>query len=264
MYGKELALGNTSLGGRLFYALLGLDHMGQRVRAFHVMRLLKKENINPVKILDAGCGDGMLTFSLSRRYKDAIITGVDFDADLFGNCKLILSRTGQSNISFRQADLVSLNGKAEYDLIICIDVLEHIQDDQQALKNLFAALNDEGVAIIHVPRNHKLNKYYLGGSSFQRRQSDHVRDEYIEEEIVSKIEAAGFKIMEKRYTFGFFGSVSRELFYKIERLNSRVRFLAKLALFPLMAGFAFLDTKSANSRYQGYLFKLMKPKGQHE
>lgn len=48
-------------------------------------------------------------------------------------------------------DITTMDIKAEYDLILCLNVLEHVYDFQIAVKNLHAALADGGHLIVAVP-----------------------------------------------------------------------------------------------------------------
>lgn len=85
-----------------------------------------------------------------------------------------------------------------YDLIICSHVLEHVEDDSAALKELYRVLKKGGEALILVPLD--LKRVWFDeemGLSEQENwkrfgQGDHVR-RYTHEEIIKRIKATGFK-----------------------------------------------------------------------
>jgi hypothetical protein len=62
----------------------------------------------------------------------------------------------------------------------------------------------------------------------------------------------------EKYDFGIFGSISRELYYKIEKLNGKARALIKVIILPLLIILAYLDTKIFNPEHQGFMFKVTK------
>lgn len=255
MFGSEQSCGMVSFKAKLYYALFGHDHMGYRVRAFHVKKMLARNN-NLCHILDAGSGEGTYSFWLSKRYPHAYISAIDIDGGKIAHCNSMLNRLKRKNLNFEQGNLVDYEYPKRYNLVTLIDVLEHIWEDERVLFRLKESLQSDGILILHVPQRHQQNTYHF--KNFKKRlgrQSDHVRDEYTEEEILEKIEKTGLEIIEKRYTFGWFGSLSREIFYKVEELHN-LRPICKLLLAPLLILSAYLDTLTPNKIHQGFLFKL--------
>ena len=85
-----------------------------------------------------------------------------------------------------------------YDLILCSHVLEHVEDDKAALKELHRVLKEGGEALILVPLDLKRVWFdeEMGLSEHENwerfGQGDHVR-RYTHKEIVKRIKQAGFK-----------------------------------------------------------------------
>jgi len=48
------------------------------------------------------------------------------------------------------------NEKNKFDTVICLNVIEHMDDDEQAMKNIVTLLNHSGQAIVLVPRGQRL------------------------------------------------------------------------------------------------------------
>jgi len=107
------------------------------------LRNLVKTHIKGTNILDAGCGTGHLTLELLQ--DGFTVTATDYSQDLVDFTKRILQRAGFSpdvyQLDLREAKTLS---EEIYDTIVCLDVLEHIDDDLIALQNLKNALNREG------------------------------------------------------------------------------------------------------------------------
>jgi len=82
--------------------------------------------------------------------------------------------------------------RERFDTVLCLNVIEHVKDDLQAMKNLFAALKPGGCACILVPRNPKLFGTLDEALGHVRR--------YTEDELVEKLRSVGFAV-EKTFTF---------------------------------------------------------------
>lgn len=264
MFGSEQSLGMVSFKAKMCYALFGHGHMGYRVRAFHFKKMLSRSD-NPCYILDAGCGEGCYTFYLARRFPKARVIGIDINAKLLCNAEYIRQQLGEvgRRISFVEGDLTTHCFNAGFDLIICIDVLEHIVDDERALVNMRDCLYETGKLILHVPQRHQLNQYFFKDFEDQgiMRDRDHVRDEYTEQEILDKVERVGFKVDEVRYTFGPLSSVARALSYQAEKA-ALGRPVAKALIAPLQIALAYGDSLATNyKRHQGFFFLASRQTG---
>jgi SAM-dependent methyltransferase len=130
------------------YGTLGEFRFPMRFRAQMLCRLLPKD-FQPATIWDAGCGEGHTTFMLSRLFPEARITGTDLNMINIERCRRIAKHARTSNLVFLQRDLAqhSVGG----DLVICFEVLEHIENYREALKNLTATLRPGGFLVIHTP-----------------------------------------------------------------------------------------------------------------
>ena len=84
------------------------------------------------------------------------------------------------------------------DTIICINVLEHIQNDLEALKNMYDILSPQGKLLLFVPALPEIYGTIDKGFSHFRR--------YTKEDIKTKILSAGFKITSTQY-FNFAGII---------------------------------------------------------
>lgn len=147
-----------------------------------VERFLKKPRTRiKLRILDAGCGTGLLTRELER-FGDVIGTDIDSQALKFARGRgLKVKKASVSKLPFR--------GKS-FGLLISIDVIYHRQvlDDQEALKEFFRVLKPNGLAIIRVPAHKWLKLAY--------DKVVHTRERYDKKEFAQKLINAGF-ILEK-------------------------------------------------------------------
>jgi 2-polyprenyl-3-methyl-5-hydroxy-6-metoxy-1,4-benzoquinol methylase len=90
--------------------------------------------LSPSSILDFGCGEGFFWKAMSDRGmpKECQITGIDKREDA-----LAIAQKSCPEWSFENIDLFDLiPEKANYDLVIAIEVLEHLADPARYLRHL--------------------------------------------------------------------------------------------------------------------------------
>lgn len=148
-------------------------------------------------VLEIGAGIGNLTLKFFPRQSytvsDIDQIHLDYLKNRFGN----LARMNVKKIDIENPDDFNTL-EEEFDTVICLNVLEHVNQDLQALKNMYRALSPGGRAIILVPQGH-----YLYGSL--DRSLGHYR-RYTRKELIDKCERARF-LIEQVYSFnriGFF------------------------------------------------------------
>lgn len=104
----------------------------------------------PGKILDVGVGLGRLLDLLPDSYEKY---GMDISLNY-------LKHTKQKNIKVCMSLIEDMPYNDKYfDTIICTDVLEHVLDLNDALKNIFRVLKTNGILIIRVPYKENLIIY---------------------------------------------------------------------------------------------------------
>lgn len=102
--------------------------------------------LDKLKILDAGCGGGLLSIPLSRL--GANIHGVDLGKENIEAAKLKASRESL-NVNFETKDISRLvEDKAKYDVVICSEVLEHVDNVQEFISSLAKLVNKDGILIM--------------------------------------------------------------------------------------------------------------------
>lgn len=102
-----------------------------------------------------------------------------------------------------QLDLMDMQGVQDetYDLWICSHVLEHVQYDDKALRELYRILKADGIGVLLVPIALDMDKtdeeWGLGAEENWRRfgQDDHCR-QYAKRDFVERVCAAGFEVAE--------------------------------------------------------------------
>jgi len=217
-----------------FYRLLDL----LLLRSWHIrreIRQLRTGGFSPEKIADAGSGFGQYVYYLSKKFPEAKITGLDIKQEQVDDCNTFFGKLNEGNrISFQYADLTRISDREVYDLILCVDVMEHIEEDRVVLENYYRALRPGGVLLISTPSDQ-------GGSDVHHEHDssfidEHVRDGYGQEEMEEKLQSAGFKENHIRFSYGKPGKRSWKLSmkYPILMVNASKLFLILLPFYYLL------------------------------
>lgn len=153
---------------------------------------LKCSDSCPV-ILDAGCGMGVILDKLVD-YGDTY--GMDMDAKAVSYCRDNYKAENPS-AHIKQGSLPENIPFAEgsFDMIFALDVLEHIEDDNAAVKAIAKLLKKDGKLILTVPA---LMSLWSGHDVLNR----HFR-RYNKKELVKVIQDAGLKIIKCSYYDSF-------------------------------------------------------------
>jgi SAM-dependent methyltransferase len=239
---------------RIFYRLLDLMFL----RSWHVRNTVKSlySSSDTISIFDAGMGFGQYSYFMAKRFRSCKIFGVDVKDEQVEDCNYFFGKRGFKNVKFEVADLTAINYNNEFDFILNVDVMEHIVEDELVLKNFANALKKGGKLLINTPSD-------LGGSDAHDEHDEsfieeHARNGYSKEDITAKLERAGLKVTQFKYTYGKYGTISWRYGIKYPILIAGASKLLILILpfyyfftlwFVLI--FMWLDTKTVNDAGTG-------------
>lgn len=239
---------------RVYIRLFGIPISGLRIR---LRRILPAVQGDFHRILDAGCGKGIFSFELSRRFPKAEIVGFDTESEQVEINNRIAQRKGLSRVKFERQDILEMEATGEFDLVVCVDNLEHIERDDLALENLFRALQPGGTLVCHVPAYERT--WVVRGRSVNFDVPGHVRPGYRISEIRQKVEAAGFVVDRAEGTFGYLETVANNLSYLITGASQKNAGAYALA-FPALNAMAWLGRhQTAGESGAGVLVVARKP-----
>ncbi len=113
--------------------------------------------LNNKDVLDVGCGVGILSESLS--FFGAKVTGLDISNKLICYAKLHSKMMGIKNINYKY--ITSLHNfekieKKRYDIIFCMELLEHISSPDLFIRIFYKLLKKNGILFLST-----LNKTYI-------------------------------------------------------------------------------------------------------
>ena len=167
------------------------------------------------KILDAGSGAGSNAFMISNWFSKSTIYGCEYNQDVVSECNQISLQLGFKNLSFFPSDLRILSDQKKYDLIVCMDVLEHIPDNRTVLQNLISTLKPEGKIFIHVPYIEWLDHSIFSIENYKEYRlfeaKEHIGENFTIEDFKTQFARLGCSVDSINSTFRFFGRAGWEL-----------------------------------------------------
>lgn len=208
------------------------------LRTWHIKRNLRKivkSLPHDSQVLDAGSGYGQYTYSLAKVSNSWNINAVDVKTEQVEDCNSFFRKLGLGNrVKFEVQDLTAYIAPSRYSLILSVDVMEHIEDDRSVFKNFYQSLASKGILLISTPSDQ-------GGSDAHDHDDasfieEHVRNGYSKEDITEKLQSAGFRNIDVKYSYGTPGKISWRLSMKfpIQVLNASKLFFVFLPFYYII------------------------------
>lgn len=159
--------------------------------------------------LEVGGGDGRISFEVASRGHANRLVMTEFDHASVAEAKAIAAAGGFAQVEVTQKDLRELGMETEFDQVLAIDVLEHIDDDTLAIKQIAQALSPGGRLVVSVPTP----RYPLVFGRRFHEHLGHVREGYWVEDLEPMLTEAGLTITNYRYYTGKWVSRACRAFY---------------------------------------------------
>jgi SAM-dependent methyltransferase len=189
----------------------------------------------PIRLLDAGAGDGLLSLDLARRNPEWAVVGVDVQGDLLEGARQRARARGVANVRFVQADLTQPLAEGGFDVVMALECLSEIPDDERALRAMAGALVPGGLLVVQVPERDW--EPVLRGSA--RAWRDEVRHGYEAGELTAMLRRAGFESVTVRPTYRALAAAAQEVRDRIRHSS----LAARAAAFPALAAAARLERR---------------------
>ncbi len=178
---------------RLGIMILGIPHLWLRMRIRLVLEIMRRFSRNS-RILNAGCGYGILDMELARRGFNNL-TLIDIDASRIGEIEHRINEYPlfKERLTAQTGSVTNLPfAENSFEIVISSEVIEHVPDDALMMRELGRVVESGGYVLITTPSNSKSNAkdFHTYG---------HTKPGYTIEELGSLGKQAGLKLVETRY-----------------------------------------------------------------
>jgi hypothetical protein len=162
-------------------------------KAKKIYALLEKNRLNPSSICEVGCGAGEILSQLSLKLPQSKCAGYEVSPQAFELCQTRRSE----KLEFHLADLTAET--VHFDLLLCIDVFEHVEDYIGFIKNI----KDKATfKLFHIPLDMSVLAILSGSMLKAREQLGHLHY-YSKDTALATLADAGYKIVDWQYATAF-------------------------------------------------------------
>ena len=183
-FAPALAHGGGGFSSEYFSELAALEgtNFWFRARNEIILWALQRYCGDFRNLLEIGCGTGFVLSGIADRFARPVLHGSEIFTEGLGFAARRLP-----GVDFMQMDAREIPYREEFDVVGAFDVLEHIDQDEQVLAQVQAALKPRGFLLLTVPQHGWL---WSAADDY----AYHVR-RYARAELQAKIEAAGFRVI---------------------------------------------------------------------
>lgn len=165
-----------------------------RWKAEQVIKMLHKNRLDPTTLCDVGCGAGEVLFHLQHDLDgQKSFCGYEISPQAFELCKT----RQRPNLRFHLADPLERHD-LRFDLVLVLDVIEHIEDCFGFLRRLKSA-SRTAYKLFHIPLD--LSMYFiLRGHLMSRRRTVGHLHYFTKETALATLKDSGYEILDFFYT----------------------------------------------------------------
>ena len=191
------------------------------------------------KVLDLGCGEGRHIFGALDEYKDIYCVGLDQDIPSLDVCKeglVFFEELNTGSTIFIQGSVYNLPFEDDaFDLVICSEVLEHLDDYHAAIKEIYRVLKPQGKFLPSVPSYWPERICWALSDNYQNMPGGHVRI-FKKLQVINEIIDHGFIYQNSERFHGFHSAYwwLRCLFWGNQDSNYFVRLYKKFLEYQII------------------------------
>lgn len=168
------------------------EHSGWK--ADHITRILADHNIKPDSIAEVGCGMGQILVELAQRMPAVQrLAGFEISPQAFARA----SQKATDRISYTNIDVLSSPPAERFDVVMAIDVFEHVDDYLGFIRGLDRVGRYK---LFHIPLELSVTSVLRPGTLARARADVGHIHYYTRETALATLEHAGLKIIDERFT----------------------------------------------------------------
>lgn len=138
-----------------------------QINPLRVGFISERANLEGIKVLDVGCGGGILAEALSKL--GAQVTGIDASEQTIGVAQNHSNAVG-SDVSYYQTtieEFIANKPEEKFDVITCLEMLEHVPSPGEIIKTCSTILKDDGdIFFSTINRNPRSYLFAIVGAEY--------------------------------------------------------------------------------------------------
>jgi SAM-dependent methyltransferase len=168
-------------------------------KASQIARMIQKHSMRPATIAEIGCGAGAILHELSRNAAlgQARFRGYDISPQAIALCQ----QRADDRLEFICQDLLTLDSSHHFDLLLVIDVLEHVPNYMGFLEQCRVKATHK---IYHIPLDIHVSSV-IRGTFLRARQSMGHLHYFSAESALATLRDTGHEIVDHAFTGGALG-----------------------------------------------------------
>ena len=165
-------------------------------KAGHIARLLARNGVTPQTVCEVGCGAGAVLASLQDLLPPAVeFSGYEFSPQAFERC----AQRTRPCLRFLEEDLLAADPALVFDVVMAIDVFEHVEDCFGFLRRL----RSRGTwKVFHIPLDLSAQAVLRNTPLVDVRRSVGHLHYFTKDSALATLRETGHEIVDVQYTCG--------------------------------------------------------------
>jgi cyclopropane fatty-acyl-phospholipid synthase-like methyltransferase len=191
-------------------------------KAAIVLHILFDNQIKPASICEVGCGSGDILIHLAKHLPDTIMMGFDISPQAAEFWKEHQCTNSGGGVDFCLGDFHTIN-KQKFDLLLMIDVFEHVRDPFSFLEN---SRQHAANFVFHIPLDLSASSILRGYPLINARKKTGHLHYYTKDLALATLVDTGYKVLDWRYTGASLDMPNRSLRTRLTALPRRIAYAA--------------------------------------
>ncbi len=189
-------------------------------KATQILKMIERNKLQPCSVVEIGCGAGEILNQLHQRLPNKTIefTGFEISPDAFKLCE----QRKKERLNYFQHDLLQTDNK--YDLLLMIDVFEHVNDYIGFIKK---AGEKATYKLYHIPLDISVLSIYTNYPIGIRKSVGHLHY-FMKDTALATLTDTGQEIVDWFYTPGAFEVNAKNSNFTGKVINLLRKFFYKL------------------------------------
>ena len=119
-----------------------IEYITENIKKYYKIKSNKSNSLEGLKILDIGCGGGLISEPMARL--GAKVTGIDASEKNIEVAKLH-SKKSDLQINYLSCSPENLNDLNEYDVILNLEIVEHVENVNFYINSCYKLLKNKGL-----------------------------------------------------------------------------------------------------------------------